>query len=201
MANDFAICSARMVCGQSTITNDNRCDPFSGVGATGIAEVRLGTRRRREGDRNGVWQARGAHRNATPRPAGTCRREAAPATCRAAAALALRPSRHVLEGIGQPRCRIGLGFGGRKRGQLTAGRIQARAIGRVADIRNPDGRRAQALCPLPVAKLRGAASCRPGVGHNVTDNASPAGVKHLGRTRAPPPGRPFNGLTEVELTL
>ena len=84
----------------------------------------------------------------------------------------------VLEGICEPRCRIGFSFGGWKSCQLTTGRIQARTIGRIADIRNPNGRRAQALRALAVAKFRGTDACCPGAGHGVSRNAWLAAVKH-----------------------
>ena len=75
------------------------------------------------------------------------------------------------EGIGEPRCRIGISCGGWKSGQLTASRIQVRVIGRIADIRNPNGRRAQALCALAVTKLRSTDACCSGAGHGVIGNA------------------------------
>jgi hypothetical protein len=156
-----------MVCGQSTITNDHCCKPFSGVGPT---------HRRRYGSAYTVvvkaTKVAYGRRASVSQPAEPCRREAAPRSpCRVAAAWALLLSRHVLEGICEPRCRIGCSFGGWKSCQLTAGRIQARPIGRIADIRNPNGRRAQALRALAVTKFRGTDACCPGSGHGVIGNA------------------------------
>ena len=117
------ICSVRMVCGQSTITNDHCCKPFSGVGAT---------RRRRSGSAcmvvvKATTVAR-AHQTVTPQPAEPCRREAAPRPpCRVAAAWALLPSQHVLEGICEP----------------AAASASASAVGRAASSRQAASRRAR----------------------------------------------------------
>ena len=129
--------------------NDHCCKPFSGVGPT---------RRRRYGSAYTVvvkaTKVAYGRRASVSQPAEPCRREAAPrSSCRVAAAWALLLSRHVLEGICEPRCRIGCSFGGWKSCQLTAGRIQARPIGRIADIQNPNGRRAQVAVTMNIGPL------------------------------------------------